>query len=133
MAADMLDFTLPRQDFRVIASPPFNVTTPLLKKLLDHPGRGPWRSDLIVQWEVARKRSTVPPATLLSTTWAPWWEFELIERVPKRSFRPVPRVDAAWLSITKRNPPVLPTEISPGFARLVRSNWNALTQDRRPL
>ena len=53
-----------------------------MRKLVDRPQQGPWLADLIVQWEVARKLSESPPSTLISTTWAPWWEFELIRRVP---------------------------------------------------
>ena len=48
------------------------------------------RADLIVQWEVARKRAVMPPSTLLSATWAPWWSLRGRpahpgERLPSRA------------------------------------------------
>lgn len=123
LPTDMLQARLPTGPYRVIASPPFNATTALLHRLLDDPIAGPARADLILQWEVARKRCVLPPRTLLSAVWAPWWEFELVRRVPKRCFRPIPRVDGAWLSITRRTPPILPPSMAMAYADFVRSRW----------
>jgi 23S rRNA (adenine-N6)-dimethyltransferase len=123
MTADALQVGLPAEPFRVIASPPFNQTTKLLRELLDDPLRGPTSIDMLLQWEVAQKRSTLPPTTLLSTTWAPWWRFTLVRRVPRSAFRPVPRVDAAWLSVVKRSRPLLPPEMAREYAAFVRANW----------
>ena len=71
------------------------------------------RADLILQWEVARKRASGPPATLLSTIWAPWWEFELGVRVLR--FRPVPRVDGGVLTIVRRVPAHLPVTMTDAY------------------
>jgi 23S rRNA (adenine-N6)-dimethyltransferase len=109
--------------YRVLGSLPFGVTTALLRRLFDDPARAPWRADLVVQWEVARKRAAVPPTTLLSATWAPWWTFEVVQRIPARSFRPVPAVDAAALRVTRRTPALLPERLAPGFAEFVRREW----------
>jgi 23S rRNA (adenine-N6)-dimethyltransferase len=81
------------------------------------------RADVIVQWEVARKRSTVPASTLRSTAWAPWWEFRLGRRIPAAEFRPVPRVDGGVLVITRRDPPVLPRSMANRYQAFVRANW----------
>jgi 23S rRNA (adenine-N6)-dimethyltransferase len=126
MAADMLAVALPGEPYRVVASPPFNLTTALLRTLLENPTAGPYRADLIVQWEVARKRSAVPPTTLLSTMWAPWWQFEIVRRISRGSFRPVPKVDAAWLAITKRQSPLLPSSLAPAWAAFVQSHWREI-------
>jgi 23S rRNA (adenine-N6)-dimethyltransferase len=80
-------------------------------------------ADLIVQWEVARKRALMPPTTLLSTTWAPWWCFEIGERIPAAAFRPVPSVDAALLRVTRRDPPILPPHMAGPYATFVRRQW----------
>jgi 23S rRNA (adenine-N6)-dimethyltransferase len=109
--------------YRVLGSLPFGATTAFLRQLCDDPGRGPWRADLIVQWEVARKRAAAPPTSLLSTTWAPWWTFEMVQRIPARSFRPVPAVDAAVLRVVRRSPAILPERLAPGFAEFVRREW----------
>lgn len=113
----------PAGRYRVVASPPFGLTTALLGRLLDDPDRGPVRADLVVQWEVARKRAREPATTLRSAGWAPWWRFELGPRIGRRAFRPVPGVDAGVLTIRRRDPPVLPTWLASGFADVLRERW----------
>lgn len=120
---DLRSFAVPAERWRVVANPPFGLTTALLRRLLDDPTRGPYRADLVVQLEVARKRTRQPPGTLRSAAWAPWWTFELGGRIDRRAFRPVPRVDAALLTIRRRDPPVLPTWLAPGFADALRAVW----------
>lgn len=102
---DLREVSWPEGRWRMIANPPFGLTTTLLRRLLDDPERGPESADLVLQWEVARKFAAQPPATLLGSSWAPWWEMELMERIPARVFRPVPAVDAGWLRIRRRRPP----------------------------
>ena len=92
--ADVLTFPLPSRPFRVVGNLPFGATTATLRRLLADPRIPLQRADLIVQWEGARKRSAIPADTLLGTTWAPWWEFELGDRIPSTAFKPVPRAEA---------------------------------------
>jgi 23S rRNA (adenine-N6)-dimethyltransferase len=122
---DLRRFPWPAPPYHVVASPPFGLTTALLGALLDDPGRGPERADLLLQWEVAQKRAATPPTTLRSAAWAPWWTFELGERVRRDAFRPVPAVEAGWLVIRRRDPPVLPTWMAPGMVDLLRPAWTA--------
>ncbi len=121
--ADFLSLPLPARPFRVVGSLPFGATTAVLGHLLADPRLPLERADLIVQWEVARKRAVVPPATLLSATWAPWWEFRLGRRIPAEAFRPVPRVDAGVLIVARRDRPLLPPAMARSYARFVRSHW----------
>jgi 23S rRNA (adenine-N6)-dimethyltransferase len=129
--ADLRRVAWPDVPYRVVASPPYGLTTLLLSRLLDDVDRGPERADLLLQWEVARKRSETPPRTLRSAAWAPWWEFLLGERVGRHAFRPVPKVDSAWLVVTRRTPPILPTWLAPGFGDLLRPAWNRSAGRRR--
>jgi 23S rRNA (adenine-N6)-dimethyltransferase len=123
VCCDALRYQMPRRPFRVTGSLPFGSTTALLRHLLDDVGGGLRRADLIVQWEVAQKRAAVPATSLLSTAWAPWWTFELGERVPASAFRPVPSVDTAVLRIARRDPPLLPAHMAAAFAGFVRTQW----------
>jgi 23S rRNA (adenine-N6)-dimethyltransferase len=123
VCCDALDYRMPRRPFRVIGSLPFGATTGLLRRLLDDPSTLLCGADLIVQWEVARKRAVMPPTTLLSTTWAPWWCFEVGPRIPAAAFRPVPSVDAALLRVTRRDPPILPPHMAGPYATFVRRQW----------
>jgi 23S rRNA (adenine-N6)-dimethyltransferase len=121
--ADFFAWPLPDRPYRVVACPPFGSTTAIMRRLLDDPEQLLVRADLIVQWEVAHKRAAVPPATLVSTTWAPWWEFRPGRRIPAASFRPVPRVDGGVLTIIRRRPPLLPVAMASEYAEFVRRRW----------
>ena len=120
---DLRHLRLPRTPFRVVANPPFGLTTEILAKLLDVPDRGPERIDLIVQREVAVKHSRLPPASLRTAAWAPWWRFHLGTTIDRGAFRPRPRVDAAVLTIVRRDSPVLPTWLAPQLRELLRPAW----------
>lgn len=121
---DLRSMRFPAEPYRVISNPPFGLTTSLCDKLFDDPANGPWRADLLLQYEVARKRATTPPTSLRSAAWAPWWEFELGHTVRAKAFRPVPSVDAALLSVRRRDPAVLPTWLAPQLRDLLRSGWH---------
>lgn len=123
VCCDALHYTMPRQPFRVLGSLPFGATTALLRHLLDDHRSGLRRADLLVQWEVARKRAAVPPSTMLSVGWAPWWSFTMGRRFPADSFRPVPSVDGAVLRVTRRVPPLLPEHMAGPYAAFVRRQW----------
>jgi 23S rRNA (adenine-N6)-dimethyltransferase len=121
--ANVLSRPLPARPFRVIGSLPFGQTTSILRRLLDDPMVPLERADVIVQWEVARKRAALPPSTMLSTVWAPWWEFRLGRRIPAAEFRPVPQVDAGVLVIRRRERPLLPLAMAGRYGEFVRAHW----------
>lgn len=130
--ADFRQVPLPDRSYRVVANPPFGRTTAVLSHLLDDPRRGPWRADLLLQFEVARKRAASPPTTLRSAAWSPWWEFSLGPRVHRSAFRPVPAVDAAVLVARRRDPDVLPDWMATRFRELLRSGWDPPGSIREP-
>ena len=74
---DALAVRLPSEPFRVVGNIPFHRTTAILRRLLDDLDLPLERADLIVQWEVARKRTSVVPSTQLGAEWEPWWELTL--------------------------------------------------------
>jgi 23S rRNA (adenine-N6)-dimethyltransferase len=131
LARDFFQFNLPTEPFRFTGSLPFGRTTDILRRLLDDPNVALERADVIVQWEVAKKRAAIPPATLLSSAWAPWWEIDLKQRISARQFRPVPRTDAGILSIAKREPPLLPPAMANAYAQFVRQKWPFETSDKK--
>ena len=89
----------------VVSNVPFSLTTPVLRHLLSSPD---WvRAVLLVQWEVARKRSGVGGTTQLTAQWWPWFSFTLDRRVPAAAFRPRPSVDGGILVLDRRERPLL--------------------------
>lgn len=121
--ADFLSLPLPSEPFRVMGSLPFGRTSDILRRLLDDPRVPLERADLVVQWEVARKRTAAPPSTLLSAVWAPWWELRLGARIPAEAFRPVPGVAAGVVTVVRRTPPLLPPAMARAWAGFVRARW----------
>jgi len=133
LGADLCDVPLPVTPFRVVANPPFDHTAAVLRRLLDDPGDGLERADLVVQWQVARHRATVDrgaPADLLGATWGPWWRFARGRRLPAACFRPRPSVDAAVLVVTRRADPWLPPERFADYAAFVRSEFGKRSSHR---
>lgn len=121
---DFREIEWPSETYRVVSNPPFGLTTALFSSLFDNPAEGPSRADLVIQLEVARKRAAVPPTTLRSAAWAPWWTFQLGPVVPRSAFRPVPRVDAALLTARRRDDAVLPEWLAPQLRELLRPGWD---------
>jgi 23S rRNA (adenine-N6)-dimethyltransferase len=123
VCCDARDYRMPRRPFRAFGSLPFGATTSILRHLLDDPSGALVRADLVVQFEVARKRSASPPTTLLSTMWAPWWSFEMGRRIPAGAFRPAPSVGAAVLRVSRRTPPLLPQRMAAAYSSFVQREW----------
>lgn len=102
---DILRHAPPAGKWTLVSNVPFNITTPVLRRLLPLPR---WeRAVLITQWEVARKRAGVGGTTQLSAQWWPWFSFTLVQRVPARAFVPRPSVDAGILVLERRTAPLL--------------------------
>jgi 23S rRNA (adenine-N6)-dimethyltransferase len=125
---DALRVPLPQLPFRVVGNLPFTHTTAILRRLLGDPGLPLDRADVIVQWEVARKRVAVCPSTVLGVVWSARWELALERRLPAGCFEPPPQVDAGVLRIVRRERPLVPGDELSRFAAFVRSGF-----DGRPL
>jgi 23S rRNA (adenine-N6)-dimethyltransferase len=138
VCGDALRVPLPGQPFRAFGNIPFAITTPILRRLLDDPTSGMIRADLLIQFEVARKRAAVAPSSLLTLGWAPWWEFAMVRRVGRLGFEPPPSVDAAMLAIVPRTPGLLPPRDRAAYVRLLhrafdRSQWQVRRSLRNEL
>ncbi len=110
---------------RVVGNIPYNVTTPIVFRLL----RPPCPRDVVltVQAEVARRILAGPGSRTygaLSVGVAVHARAERICRVPRAAFRPVPRVDSEALRITPHAPPKLSPEEARRVRRLVRSAFS---------
>ncbi len=105
--ADALRIPLPREPFKVVANLPFDGATSILRRLLD-PLVALTSADVIVQWELACKRSRVWPSTQLGTYWGAWFELSVVRRLPRCVFAPPATVDAGLLRVLRRVEPLVP-------------------------
>lgn len=107
VGGDALSFPIPAERFRAFGNIPFAITSALLHRLLDDPATSLDRADLIVQLGAAIKRTRPRHSNLLNLSWGPWWKFSTTRRIPAKAFEPMPSVDAAMLTIVKREIPLL--------------------------
>jgi 23S rRNA (adenine-N6)-dimethyltransferase len=111
---DALRLPLPRAPFKVVANPPFDGGTSILRRLLD-PVVPLTTADVIVQWGLAEKRAAVWPSTQLSVYWRAWFELSVARRLPRCVFAPPPSVDAGLLRIARRDEALVPVAERRGY------------------
>ncbi|WP_413317992.1 23S ribosomal RNA methyltransferase Erm [Agrococcus sp. 1P02AA] len=115
--ADALAHRFEAHPHVVVSNLPFHLTTAMLRHLLDGPG---WTDAvLIAQWEVARRRAGVGGATQLTAQAAPWFEFALLQRIPRHAFRPAPQVDGGLFTMHRRAAPLVPSSERRAYAAMV--------------
>ena len=109
--ADLQDLYLPRRPFRVVANPPFALTTHLVRTLL---ASGSLRSaDLVLQRGAARGLAARPPAPRGPDSngragqrrgrgqSSPRWHLRVGRHLPAQAFAVPPSVDCAVLQIRR--------------------------------
>ena len=94
--ADIRELRLPRRAFRVVASPPYAVSTHLLALLLSTDRL--LSADLVLQRAAARRFAVSPPSGRHTRRYT----FEMGMSVPRHAFTPPPRVDSGVLRIRGR-------------------------------
>ncbi len=97
--ADALSLRLPHRPFRVIASPPYAISSALLRVLLG-PGSRLMAADLVLQRAAVRRhvdRWSAPTGHLHRR-----WDIRAGRALPRHAFRPAPQVDSAVLVIRRR-------------------------------
>lgn len=118
--------------YKVVANLPYQVTTPLLFRLLEAHA-APSMAVLMVQREVA-DRLVAEPGTkeygVLTVAVRAWAECAMCFPVPPGAFRPPPKVRSMVVRITPRARPLLPEAEMAGFMAVVRA---ALGRRRKTL
>lgn len=96
---DARELRLPHRPFRVVANPPYGLSSELLRLLLGSRSRL-LRADLVLQRAVARRyaEGTAPG----SGRWLRQFDVTVRVTLPRTAFRPPPRVDSAVLTIRRR-------------------------------
>jgi 23S rRNA (adenine-N6)-dimethyltransferase len=94
---DALCLRLPHRPFRVVAGPPYAVSSPLLSMLLA-PGSRLVAADLVLQRAVVRRYTDGRQAGAGRGRWS----LRAGRPLPRHAFRPPPKVDSAVLVIRRR-------------------------------
>jgi 23S rRNA (adenine-N6)-dimethyltransferase len=125
IGADFLAAGAPRTPFSVAGNVPFSRTAAIVDWCL----RAPALTDatLLTQLEYARKRTgDYGSWTRLTVLTWPRYEWRLAGRVGRRSFRPVPRVDAGIVRIERRRTPLLDADAYVSWRHLVELGFSGV-------
>ena len=108
----------------VCANLPYNITTPVLEKLIAASCFS--RVTVMVQREVAQ-RLTAPDGSADSGAFARYLRYymepEFLFDVPREKFYPVPNVDSAVIQCVRRTQPAVKTDDEAFFFRVVRGGF----------
>ncbi|HEX5594962.1 MAG TPA: ErmE/ErmH/ErmO/ErmR family 23S rRNA (adenine(2058)-N(6))-methyltransferase [Micromonosporaceae bacterium] len=118
LSQDFLTARAPEEPFAVVANVPWALTARVVDWCLRAPALT--SATLLTQLEYARKRAGDYGrwSQLTVGTW-PQFEWRLAGRVPRTTFRPVPRVDAGLLRLERRARPLLPPGDLAAYRNLV--------------
>jgi 23S rRNA (adenine-N6)-dimethyltransferase len=122
---DFLASPVPDRSFHLAGNLPFGITTPVISWCLA--ARTLLTATVITQWEYARKR-TGDYGRWSQTTVMSWpdVDWRLAGRISRTSFRPVPTVDAAVVSIRRRPRPLIPARDRARWERDVRTGFRGV-------
>ncbi len=125
LSLDLPSLTADWASTRVVGNIPYNITTPIIFKLL----RFPFPADIVltVQAEVAARILAGPGSRTygaLTVGVAVHAVASRVCKVPRRAFRPVPRVDSVALRITPRSPQPVDAEASRRVRTLTRAAFS---------
>jgi len=134
LEADVVGLVAPWAPLRVAGNLPYNISTPILFRLLSLADEGRRFTDatLMLQREVADRLAASPGSRtwgVLSACQQLWADVEVILSLPPGAFRPAPKVHSAVVRLRYR--PARPPVSDPGlFTGLVRAMF---TQRRKML
>ncbi|MGA8941621.1 MAG: 23S ribosomal RNA methyltransferase Erm [Thermoactinomyces sp.] len=105
---DIMQFSLPKENFVVVSSIPYAITTPIMKKLLTNPANGLQRGIIVMEKGAARRFTsrTIKDAYVLA--WRMWFDIDYVKDISRNFFSPRPKVDSAIVSITRRKDFLIP-------------------------
>ncbi|KKS21131.1 MAG: Ribosomal RNA small subunit methyltransferase A [candidate division WWE3 bacterium GW2011_GWA1_41_8] len=99
---DWLPTFIPKNDFKVIGSLPYYITSPIIHKILEME-RLPRICVLMIQKEVAEKiAAQVPDASYMSSVVQTFYDVEYVAKVPKGKFVPSPKVDGGIIKMVRK-------------------------------
>lgn len=111
------------EPFRVVANIPYQITSHLIRRLMEMP-HGPDRVVLTLQAEVVdRIVAEAGEMSLLALSVQLYGRAQRKASIPAGAFFPAPQVDSAVLRIDRHLQPVLAPELLPAFFRAARAGF----------
>jgi 23S rRNA (adenine-N6)-dimethyltransferase len=125
LLSDFLVARPPSRSFQVVGNAPFSLTAPIVEWCLR--ASRMTAATLITQLEYARKRTGGYGrwTQLTVSTW-PQFGWRLAGTIARTEFRPVPRVDAGILRLTRRAEPLVRQPRLAAYRRLVQAGFSGV-------
>lgn len=111
------------QKFLVVANIPYNITSALIRLLLESTP-SPESLVLTVQKEIADRICSQNKQSLLSISVKVFGKPTILLDIPAQSFYPVPKVDSSVIRIESLPSPVIPKEQRDEFFKVVRAGFS---------
>ncbi|CDQ41266.1 23S ribosomal RNA methyltransferase Erm [Virgibacillus salexigens] len=106
---DILKIQLPSQNFIVVSSIPYAITTPIMKLLLNHPSSAFQRGVLVIEKGAAKRFPSKFIKDAYVLIWRMWFTISYYKDISRYHFSPPPSVDSAMLVIIRKKESFLST------------------------
>ncbi|ASU79074.1 ErmE/ErmH/ErmO/ErmR family 23S rRNA (adenine(2058)-N(6))-methyltransferase [Actinopolyspora erythraea] len=122
---DFLTTEPPTEPFAFVGAIPYGITSAIVDWCLEAPTIE--TATMVTQLEFARKRTGDYGrwSRLTVMTW-PLFEWEFVEKVDRRLFRPVPKVDSAIIRLRRRSEPLLDGEALERYKSMVELGFTGV-------
>lgn len=119
VTGDFLSHPSPSRPHKVFANLPFARTADIIRRVTTTPSLT--EAYLVVQREAAERFAGYPYAgeTTRSLSLKPWWYVEIVRRLRRTDFAPVPRVDAVLLWLMRRDRPLIQKADGGNYLRFI--------------
>ncbi len=119
-----LDAIFEQKNYSIIANIPYNITNPILRKILEKTQNKPEFAILMVQKEVAQKICTPRKKSILSISVEVFAEPAYCFTVNRENFTPAPKVDSAIMRLDIREQPLVSKDRQKDFFTVVNAGFN---------
>lgn len=121
---DALKFDPPKENYKVVANIPYNITSPLISHFLESERR-PDKIVLLIQKEVAEKIcAKAGKLNVIAIHVQIFGTPKIISKVPAESFFPAPKVDSAVIYIDMYKNPLVKKENLKNFFKIVHAGFS---------
>ncbi|MCX6048558.1 MAG: 23S ribosomal RNA methyltransferase Erm [Chloroflexi bacterium] len=127
---DFLEKSPPLRNYKIFANIPFNLTAKIMQKIIDTP-HPPAEAYLVMQKEAAQKFAGSPHETQFSILAKPWFDLQMIHNFQREDFDPIPNVEAVFLQIKKRGPPLVAAQDAPIYQKFVQYGFGGWRKSLR--
>jgi len=119
-----LDDIFGNKAYSIAANIPYNITSPILKKILANTNNKPKTAILMMQKEVGEKLCSPQKNSILKISVDIFAEPEILFPVPRNSFFPVPNVDSVIVKLTIRKSPLVEPELQTDFFKVINAGFS---------